>query len=317
MGIYDRDYIQDRPGGFGALFGGQSAVKTLILINVGVFLLGWLGGEPMRAFYDNVLAAHSDQIIGQFRVWQLLTYAFVHDQRDLFHILWNMVFLWFVGREVEGIYGHRDFLLMYLSAAVVAGLCWTVLDQAKGGHGTMVGASGAVAAALLIFVLYFPRREILLFFVLPVPMWLFAIIFFGRDLMGLIQSFQGVDTQPVAFAAHLSGAGYGYLFKRYDLRWSRLLGGWSWTRRPRLRVFSPEPRSRRPTRRGAAAPSRSEVGGRPGPSGHFPDEHLDAKLDEILAKIAREGRSGLTEEENRILQEASERARNRRGERLR
>src|SRR5690606_9924059 len=42
MGIYDRDYIQDRPGGFGALFGGGSAVKTLILINVAVFLFGWL-----------------------------------------------------------------------------------------------------------------------------------------------------------------------------------------------------------------------------------------------------------------------------------
>jgi hypothetical protein len=164
--------------------------------------------------------------------------------------------------------------------------------------------------------LYYPHREILLFFILPVPMWLFAIIFFGRDLLGLVESFQGVNTRPVAFAAHLSGAAYGFLYKTYDLRWSRILAGWSWTRRPRLRVFSPEPRSRRPSRRGAAAPSRTEAGGRPGPSGHFPDEHLDAKLDEILAKIAREGRSGLTEEENRILQEASERARNRRGERL-
>lgn len=316
MGIYDRDYLQDRPGGFGALLAGGSTVKTLILINVAVFLLGWIGGPPMQAFYQEFLAARSDAIFKQFQIWQLLTYAFVHF--ELFHILWNMLFLFFVGRELEGIYGPREFLRMYLTAAVVAGLCWAILDQAKGGGQVpMLGASGAVAAALFIYVLYYPHREILLFFILPVPMWLFAIIFFGRDLLGLLQSFQGLDTRPVAFAAHLSGAAYGLLYKKYDLRWSRLLAGWGWNRRPRLRVFSPEPRRRKPSRTGAATPSRSEAGARAAPSGIFPDEHLDAKLDEILAKIAREGRSGLTEEENRILQEASERARNRRGERLR
>ena len=314
MGIYDRDYIQDRPGGFGLFWGGGSAVKTLILINVAVFLFGWLGGPPVQQFYADYLAARSEAIFQQFYVWQLLTYAFLHF--ELFHILWNMIFLWFVGRELEGIYGHREFLAMYLTAAVVAGLFWAMLDQAQGGGANMLGASGAVAAALFIYVLYYPTREILLFFVLPVPMWLFAIIFFGGDLLGLIRSFQGFQTEPVAFAAHLSGAAYGFLYKRYDLRWSRWLGDFSWTRRPRLRIFSPEPRSRRPSRQGAATPTRSEGPGRAGPSGHFADENLDVRLDEILAKIAREGRSGLTEEENRILQEASERARNRRGERL-
>ena len=48
----------------------------------------------------------------------------------------------------------------------------------------------------------------------------------------------------------------------------------------------------------------------------LPEEQLDARLDEVLAKIAREGRGGLTEEENRILQEASRRARNRRSDRI-
>ena len=47
----------------------------------------------------------------------------------------------------------------------------------------------------------------------------------------------------------------------------------------------------------------------------LPEEQLDAKLDEVLAKIAREGRAGLTEEELRVLQEASRRARIRRSDR--
>jgi membrane associated rhomboid family serine protease len=319
MGIYDRDYIQDRPSGFGLFAGGGSVVKTLILINVAVFLFGWIGGPPVRAFYDDFLAARSESIFRHFQVWQLLTYAFLHDPSNLFHILWNMIFLWFVGRELEEIYGQRDFLAMYLTAAIIAGLCWSILDLSQGGQARMVGASGAVAAALFIYVLYYPHREILLFFVLPVPMWLFAVIFFGQDLIGLFQNLQGSTTAPIAFAAHLSGAGYGFLYKKYDLRWSRITSGWNWRvgRRSRLKIFSPEPRSRRPSRQGAKTPARSGSKGLAGSSDPFPDDNLDAKLDEILAKIAREGRSGLTEEEHRILQEASERARNRRGERLR
>lgn len=314
MGIYDRDYIQDRPAGFGLFAGGNSVVKTLILINVAVFFLGWIGGPPMQEFYRNVLAARSDAIFRQFQVWQLLTYAFVHV--DIFHILWNMVFLYFAGREVEAIYGQRDFLLMYLTAAVIAGFAWAILDLRQPGMAIMYGASGAVAAALFIFVLYYPRREILLFFVLPVPMWLFAIIFLGRDLIGMMSSMQGNETEPVAFAAHLSGAAYGFLYKRFDLRWTRLLGDLKFGRRNRLKIFSPEAKARRPGRQGAATSGRSGAAGIGRPSSAFADEQFDAKLDEILAKIAREGRSGLTEEEKRILQEASERARNRRGERL-
>ena len=47
----------------------------------------------------------------------------------------------------------------------------------------------------------------------------------------------------------------------------------------------------------------------------LPEEQLDARLDEVLAKIAREGRGGLTEEDHRVLQEASRRARNKRSDR--
>ena len=117
-------------------------------------------------------------------------------------------------------------------------------------------------------------------------------------------------------ASHLTGALYGYLFKHFDLRWSRL--SWSRMRRPRLRVVAPDPREKIVPR--SSSPSWSSnpptvakpsIG-----SAVLPEEQLDARLDEVLAKIAREGREGLTEEENRVLQEASRRARNRRSDRL-
>ena len=119
----------------------------------------------------------------------------------------------------------------------------------------------------------------------------------------------------MAVASHLSGAAYGYLFKRFDLRWSRL--AWQRMGRPRLRVVAPEPREKPPSR--SSGPTWSPnpaTAAKPSTTAVLPEELLDAKLDEVLAKIAREGRSGLTEEENRVLQEASRRARNRRSDRI-
>jgi hypothetical protein len=55
---------------------------------------------------------------------------------------------------------------------------------------------------------------------------------------------------------------------------------------------------------------------RPSPTAVIPEELFDEKLDEILVKIAREGRGSLSEDENRVLDEASRRARNRRSERI-
>ena len=72
---------------------------------------------------------------------------------------------------------------------------------------------------------------------------------------------RGRDTEPVAFAAHLSGAAYGFLFKQYDLRWSRLLAAVRTRRRPRLRIFSPEPPAPAAARQGAAAPARADGAG--------------------------------------------------------
>ena len=62
--------------------------------------------------------------------------------------------------------------------------------------------------------------------------------------------------------------------------------------------------------------ARPAAASKPSTTAVLPEEQLDARLDEVLAKIAREGRAGLTDDENRILQEASQRARNRRSDRI-
>jgi membrane associated rhomboid family serine protease len=310
MGIYDREYYRGETRGSGWLSGAAPACKTIILINVVVYFLQQVL-DPH--FVEDYLAASSDAIFRHGRVWELVTATFLHDPHNVVHILMNMMFLWMAGREMESFYGTRDFVALYLGAAIVSTLGWTVLDTYSARPGVMIGASGAVLAVVVLYALYYPRREVLLFFILPVEMWLLVVIFLGYQVWEFIHP--GVESK-VAVASHCTGALYGYLFKRFDLRWSRL--SWKGLRRPRLRVIVPDPREKSvPRPSGSSWSSNPATIAKPSmTTAVVPEEQLDARLDEVLAKIAREGRVGLTEEENRVLQEASRRARNRRSDRL-
>ncbi len=303
MGIYDREYYRGEGSG-PAWFGGVASVcKTIIAINVVVFLAERAFHVDKRWILD-WLAASPEGIFHQGRVWQLLTATFLHA--DLWHILGNMWFLWLVGREMEALYGSRDFTAFYVAAAVVSTLGWAVIQALSPQAGVMVGASGAVMAVVTLYTLYYPRREILFFFI-PMPMWVLLGIYM---LLPFLNDRQGL----VAYESHLAGAAFAFVFKQFDLRWSRLTSGRF--RRPRLKIFSPvafeQPRTRTP---GQSRGLGGAVGAKVPSVSVLPEEQLDARLDEVLAKIAREGRTGLTDDDQRVLQEASRRARNRRSDR--
>jgi len=316
MGIYDREYYRGESAGSGWFWNLAPVCKAIILINAGVFLLQNALHWDDTGFTLRWLAASPEYTLYHFRFYQLLTAAFVHSHIDLMHIVFNMIFLWIVGREMEALYGSRDFLAFYLSAAVVSMLAWVLIQAVATPDQPVfaVGASGAVLAVVTLFTLFYPKREILFFFI-PMPMWMVLAIDLIFPLLPLLGIQLGQSN--IAVEAHLAGAAYAVLFKQLDLRWSRLTSGRSF--RPRLRIFSPvtyeqgRPRSPNPARSSSSAGGSS---GRPAAVSVIPEEQLDARLDEVLAKIAREGRGGLTEDELRVLQEASRRARIRRSDRL-
>ena len=313
MGIYDREYYRSETRG-SAWFATSPVTKWLIVVNVVVFVAEHL--DPfVHASLDQWFVARTDLIFGKGYVWQLLTAAFLHG--GVSHILWNMLFLWVVGRELEGMYGHKDFLALYLTAAVFSTLCWAALDRASGQHDSMVGASGAVLALVVLYTLFYPRREVLFMFIIPVEMWLLVSVYVASQVYFMVAG----GNMLTAVEAHVAGALYGFLFKQFDLRWSRLVLLFRSGRRPRLRIVTEEaPRDKPASRPASARPSwasNSASVSKPAAAAVVvTPEQLEARLDEILAKIAREGRSALTEEENRLLQEASRRARNRRSDRL-
>jgi membrane associated rhomboid family serine protease len=297
MGIYDREYYRDDQSSFLGSLARQGQVwKTLILINVVVFICQLATADHgVNGKVTEWLRIDTAAIL-RGEVWRLLTGAFLHSAAWQ-HIVFNMLIVWWAGSEVESIYGPREFLAFYLVAAVVSSAAFVAEDLLKGGHSFAIGASGAATAVLMLFALHYPNRTVYLFFVIPVPVLLLVGIYVVLDIIGALGVRQG---EPIAFAAHLGGAAFGFLYYKFHWRITNLWSGWSFkVRRPRpkLRVYSGEP-EREPVRVGRpTAP---------------PDSQLEAELDAVLEKVARHGKSSLSQREQEVLMRASEIYRNRR-----
>jgi membrane associated rhomboid family serine protease len=306
MGIYDRDYIRRRgPGYLDAWASQGSACATLIAINVVVFILqfvfvthpihsvGWSGSLRAVSIVQNWFALDPAKVM-QGEIWRLLSYAFLHDTSTWTHITFNMLFLWWFGREVEVIYGKREFLLIYLTAAVLGGIAFTVWSVASNREALCVGASGAVTAVMVLCAFHFPSRIIYVFMILPVPIWLFV----GFQVCQDVFAFFGGIQNGTAVTVHLAGAAFAFGY--YKLHWNISSIGASlrpWRsgtyRRPTLRVVH-------------GGDDLAEPVGVVAPPGGTLDEQLEAKLDAVLEKVARHGQASLNENEREILLRASE-----------
>ncbi len=313
MGIYDRDYYRDSSGRWWANLGGRSVTFWLVAVNCVVFLLqivtasrAGVGNDLLARWGDFYLPA-----IEAGQVWRLLTLHFLHA--DLLHLAFNMLILYWAGRELEGIYGPREFLAFYLATALLISLAMVALGLAGFDLGRALGASGPVTAMFILFACHFPRRTIYLFFILPVPAWGLAIGVVVLDFLGFI----GMRQSGIGYSAHLLGALFAFAYFRLNWRvsgWASRAPGWlagNARRRgpgPRLYVGADDPAEVVGARAGGAGSAANE-----GKAGRSVDEQLEAKLDHVLEKVSRYGRESLTPEERDILLRASEIYKRRRG----
>ena len=179
------------------------ATRALILINVGVYLLQLVAGQVMTTLFALWPLGSP-----QFRPWQLVTYAFLHDPHSLAHIFFNMFALFMFGRALEAYWGGRRLVIFYLVCVVTAALTQLAAQHGSGANEEVIGASGGVFGILLAFAWYFPRQRIILLFPpIPMPAWLFV------TLYGLLELFFGVTGTEagVAHFAHLGGMAGGAL----------------------------------------------------------------------------------------------------------
>ncbi len=251
---------------------------------------------PRESVVQNWLELETPQVFyGQ--IWRLVTYAFCHDRNDVWHILVNMVFLWWWGRTLEGMYGSKEFLYFYLAAAMAASLAFMGLELVTGTQHPMVGASGAVFATMMLYAVHYPRDRIYIFFVLPIEVRWLVFLYAVFDLHPVLKQLSGDGSlDGVAHAAHVGGLAFGFLYWKLQWQITAYLTGLD-----RLRFWI---KRRFGARRHLKVVRADEV--------DLPT-NLDARVDELLAKIHEHGESSLTEDERRVLQVASERLRSRRG----
>lgn len=296
MGIYDRDYSQAERGFF--LGGDRMMVTNLLLITVGVYLVQLLvdGTDPRapapltHALELNTLLFSSEFFTHPWWIFKLVTYGFAHARNDLLHVAVNMFIFWFFGRELEHHYGRREFLAIYLTAIIAAGLVWLcaakLTDPAV--LPRVIGASGGIAGVVILFAIHWPRRIILIWGIIPAPVWLLAALWLVSDALGVLG--RSPDNN-VAYVAHLAGAAYGAFYYRTGWSLGRLApeGGGSFPSLKSLKM----PRFRKP---------QLKV--------HDPEEYedqLSEEVDRILAKIQAQGQDSLTAKERRALERASRR----------
>ncbi len=290
MGYQERDYYRDDENNDPLGIRSLSMTTKIIIVTAIVYLVDmFFGGENHTV--TRQLGLHADWWVNPWNFYQLLTHGFTHDWRNIQHILFNMLGLWFFGQMLEERWGGLGLLRYYLVSIVFCGLVWSARHFFLIGdeRGWCVGASGGVTAVIILFCLYYPQARILMMF-FPMPAWAAGLLIVLMNLAGI--DFKTEANAPrSAFDAHLAGAVFalavwGLKIDFGRMRWFNIPGGWlrkvkGWFKsRPDLRVHS-------------EAAYRDE------------DDDLEAEGDRILAKISTQGDASLTAKERRTLEQYS------------
>ena len=193
--------------------------RNLLIANIVVFLLQQVMGDTLIAHFalwpwgpDQLAQARDGSAIAiGFRLWQLVTYAFMHG--GYLHISFNMFALYMFGGILEQTFGPRNFILYYFVCLLVAALTQLlVVKYFTHGFEPTLGASGAIFGLLLAFGMLYPQEKLMLMFIpIPIPAWLFV------SGYGAVELALGVSGwQPdVAHFAHLGGMLGGFLMIEY------------------------------------------------------------------------------------------------------
>jgi membrane associated rhomboid family serine protease len=183
------------------------AVKILITANVVMYLLQNLlqqssGGANLEELLELWPLSPVDEQV-HFHIWQIVTYAFLHDTHTIYHLLFNMLGLWMFGSEIERIAGAGRLFACYFASVITAALTQLFVPVLFGAPpAPTIGASGGVFGLLLAYALLFPHRKVVpLIPPIPMPAWLFATLYAGLELfMGVTGTLSGI-----AHFAHLGG----------------------------------------------------------------------------------------------------------------
>ncbi|MEL6105177.1 MAG: rhomboid family intramembrane serine protease [Planctomycetota bacterium] len=300
MGLYDRDYGREEETPWDRYQRSQqpkSMTVILIVVTVVIHFIDLLTAnrdnpDQLVSYLANWFACRHDTLIEPWTWFQFLSYGFLHDQKSIFHVVFNMIGLFVFGRMLEQRLGRWELLRFYLVSIFVGGIVGSVTYWVMGiPGGTVIGASGGVVALLVLFACIDPHSELLIMGVWPVKAWILAVVCLALNLFGSLSMLSGTNQSSTAYTVHLAGAVFGYLYHRsqWNLAWldfsdvsQRLKRS---ANRTRLKIHDPDAKLRRE----------------------------EDEVDRLLEKIHASGEESLTRPERRLLERHSRRKRQDRG----
>lgn len=198
MGIIDDLKSQYKSGGIEI---------QLIFWNIGLaiiyFLINAFSQQAIaQVNYWLLLSSSPSDLI--FKPWTLLTYAFFHG--GIMHLIFNLLVLNFAARLFLTFFTQKQFLGLYLLAAIFSGLVFVLTYFLFAGAGVLIGASGAIMAVMIASATYAPLYQLRLLLIGNVKLWHIAAVFLILDLIQLPTNNMG------GHIAHLGGAFFGFLY---------------------------------------------------------------------------------------------------------
>lgn len=279
----DRDYM--RQPSYRIAF--TVTQKLMIVLGV-VFALQCINAVYLKTDAEAYLGLTPSGLKRGF-LWQLITFQFLHD--GLFHLLMNLLGLWFLGSWTERVLGTKRYLIFFTLCGIGGGLLQGALMLLFPGlYGNLLyGASAGTSGMLALFAVLESESEIRWNFVIPIRakhlLWLEA---------GISLFFTVVPAnQGVAHAAHLGGILAGLAFARAG--WHRDFVPLPWER-----WFARKPA--KPKR--AAGLAGFDLAGAAKEDEPLSDDFISKEVDPILDKISAHGIHSLTDRERKILEKA-------------
>jgi membrane associated rhomboid family serine protease len=257
-----------------------SIVEKIIYINVFLFLITVLFTSFITSWF--ALPSSLNEFIS--KPWTLITYAFIHER--LFHILSNLLILYYIGNLFLDFHTRKQFLNFYFLGIIVGGFAFILNYYLTEKNGAPLGgASAAVTTIFVAIATKIPRYSLRLRFIGSVELWVLAAIWVSLSILQLVNSDNG------GAIAHLSGAIFGFIYSK-QLEKGNDIGKWF---ENLINLFSNSFKSKKKSNLKTVYKSKNKT------NIESVSKTKQRKIDDILDKISKSGYESLTQEEKDFL----------------
>ena len=270
-------------------------IVVFVLMNLGTFIFNIImDNQALAAAYQSIFTLPAD--LGKLvrRPWTILTHMFAHG--GIFHILFNMLWLYWMGRILREFLGDSKILPLYIYGALTGAALYIISFNLLAGFSDRVpfaealGASAAVMAIVIATATLLPDYSIGLLFFGQVKLKWLALVFILFDIVGI----NGMNAG--GSIAHLGGALFGYIFIKQLQRGNDFSRGFNKLQDSVMNLFSGRRKpkvSYKNTSRIKDNSARAET--------HSNNKDQQERLDAILDKIAQSGYDSLSKDEKEFL----------------